>query len=315
MGVESRDGLRCTRDDTTRAAEGEPGTDEAAAARKIEWTNVLFIGAAHLLAVGAILYMALVHFSWWTLGLGLVWFALCGFAITGGYHRLFSHPTYKTTVWIRALHLFFGAASVQNSALKWSADHRIHHAHTDTVADPYNIRQGFWWAHIGWIFFKHHEPELRTVPDLAKDPLIRFQDRYYVPIATLAGAVVPFGLGLIWGDAIGALLVAGFLRIVVQWHATFAVNSLAHSVGAQPYSTSTSARDSFITALVTLGEGYHNFHHRFQSDYRNGIRWFHLDPTKWSIWGLSRLGLAWDLKRTPDRLIQRAREQTRSSAA
>jgi stearoyl-CoA desaturase (delta-9 desaturase) len=97
------------------------------------------------------------------------------------------------------------------------------------------------------------------------------------------------------------------LRLVIQWHATFSINSLAHQLGSQPYSRSTSARDSWVTALVTFGEGYHNFHHRFQGDYRNGVRWFHFDPTKWWVWALSKIGLAWDLRRMPREAIQRAR--------
>ena len=128
--------------------------------------------------------------------------------------------------------------------------------------------------------------------------------------------VVPFCLGLIWGDPIGALVVAGFLRLVMQWHATFSVNSVAHYIGSRPYSLKNSARDSFVTALITLGEGYHNFHHRFQSDYRNGVRWYHFDPTKWWVWSLSKVGVCRDLRRVPADAIERARravvEETRA---
>jgi stearoyl-CoA desaturase (delta-9 desaturase) len=209
---------------------------------------------------------------------------------------------------VRAFYLLFGAAAVQNSALKWSADHRIHHARTDTSEDPYNIRRGFWWAHMGWVFHKDPRPvDVRRVKDLAADPLVRWQDRYYIPIAILLGAALPLAIGFAWGDPIGALLVAGFLRLVVQWHATGAVNSVTHRFGTQPYSRRNSARDSSLAALITLGEGYHNFHHRFQIDYRNGVRWWHFDPTKWFVWSLSRVGLARDLRRTPPEEIRRAR--------
>ena len=286
--------------------------------QKIDWVNIVFIVTAHLLAAFAVVYMAAVHFSWWTLGLGLLWFAFCGLAITGGYHRLFSHPTYKAHGLLRAFYLFFGAASVQNSALKWSADHRKHHSKTDKDEDPYNIRRGFWWAHIGWIFFTDvKNTGLRApVNDLSADPLIRFQDRHYIALAILSSAVLPACLGLMWGDAMGDMLVAGFLRLVIQWHATFAVNSVAHWkwIGTQPYNTGNSARDSFITAIVTLGEGYHNFHHKFQLDYRNGIRWFHLDPTKWFIWLSSKVGITRDLRRTPADVIKKAREEVAAAA-
>jgi len=278
-----------------------------------DWTNIVFVGIAHLLALGAVAWLLFVGASPWTLGLGAVWFALCGVAITGGYHRLFAHPTYKAVRAVRAFYLCFGAASVQNSALKWAADHRVHHAKTDRDEDPYNIRRGFWWAHMGWVFHQDVRTadgpakESHGVKDLASDALVRWQDRHYVLIALVFGAVLPGLLGLLWGDPIGALLVAGFLRLVVQWHATGAVNSFSHRFGTQPFCRENSARDSSLAALLTLGEGYHNFHHRFQIDYRNGVRWWHFDPTKWFVWTLARIGLAGGLRRTPRETIERVR--------
>ena len=276
---------------------------------EFDWLNTSFIVTAHLLAIWGVLHMCLVQFSWWTLGLGVAWMGACSVSITGGYHRLFSHPTYKAIAPLRLFYLLFGAASIQNSALKWSSDHRIHHTKTDTPRDPYNIMQGFWWAHLGWILFKDPDGlQESRVKDLNADPMIRFQHKHYVPLAVLMGVVVPFGLGLLWGDPLGAVLVAGFVRLVIQWHATFSVNSVAHYFGSRPYSLNGTARDSFITALITLGEGYHNFHHRFQSDYRNGVRWHHFDPTKWWVWTLSKVGVCRDLKRVPQHVIQKARD-------
>jgi stearoyl-CoA desaturase (delta-9 desaturase) len=152
------------------------------------------------------------------------------------------------------------------------------------------------------------------VKDLAADALVRWQDRHYVLLAAAVAGVVPPLLGSLWGDALGALLVAGFLRLVLQWHATFAVNSVAHCIGRQPYSRATSARDSSWTALITLGEGYHNFHHRFQSDYRNGVRWYHFDPTKWFVWSLAQVGLTRELRRTSPAVIRAARARVRREA-
>lgn len=285
--------------------------------RKIDWTNAAFIGFAHLVALAAIWYLAAIRFEWLTIGLGFLWFAFCGLGITGGYHRLFAHPTYKASWPLRLFYLIFGAASVQNSALKWSADHRVHHRKTDTSGDPYDISQGFWWAHIGWVLHKNNmdqKPDMRTVKDLEADPLIRWQHRYYMPLALFSGAIAPGLVAMLWGDAIGGFLVAGFLRLVLQWHATFSVNSFAHMIGTQPYSTKNSARDSWVTAILTLGEGYHNFHHRFQQDYRNGVRWFQLDPTKWFVWSMSKVGVTSELKRTPQNVIDRAREACRTQA-
>ncbi len=273
----------------------------------LKWTNLLFLVAAHLAAAFAVVYMAVFQFSWWTVGFAMVWGTCCGLSITGGYHRLFSHGAYQAHWAVRLFYLLFGAASVQNSALAWSRDHRVHHAHTDQDDDPYDIRRGFWWAHITWVV--HHAPSRpdTSTSDLETDPLVMFQHRYYVPLALLFGAGLPALIGCAWGDPIGALLVAGFLRLVVQWHATFSINSLTHMFGSRPYSRLTSARDSFWVALLTFGEGYHNFHHRFQIDYRNGVRWYHFDPTKWWIWTLARVGLTSNLRRVPDERIAAVR--------
>ena len=151
------------------------------ARRQIDWTNTLFLGFAHAMAVVGIVWLA-VNWHWQTAALAVGWFALCGLGITAGYHRLFAHPTYKAIAPLRALYLVFGAASVQNSALKWSSDHRRHHRKTDRREDPYNIMRGFWWAHVGWVFAKaEFTDDLTTVHDLSKDRLIYWQHRLYVP--------------------------------------------------------------------------------------------------------------------------------------
>jgi stearoyl-CoA desaturase (delta-9 desaturase) len=280
---------------------------------RFDWTNFLFVIGAHLVAVFAIVYLTVFHFSWWTIGFAVLWSVLCGVSITGGYHRLFSHRSYKASGPLRALYLTFGAASVQNSALSWAADHRAHHANVDGDEDPYNIKRGFWWAHIGWVVTqanrRHHAALVR---DLEADPLVRWQHRYYVPLAIAFGALLPAAIGLLWGDPLGAMLVAGWLRLVVQWHATFSVNSFAHWLGRQPYTTRNSSRDSFLVALLTFGEGYHNFHHCFQVDYRNGVRWYHFDPTKWWVWTAAKLGLARDLRRVPKERVLAARRDVRA---
>ena len=227
--------------------------------------------------------------------------------LSAGYHRLFAHPTYRASGFLRFLFLMFGAGSAQASALLWASDHRVHHARLDEEEDPYNIRKGFWWAHMGWLLYRAPTPDFENVKDLNADPLVRFQHRHYLPLMLLAGFALPTAIAALWGDALGGLLLAGFLRLMVQYQATFCINSVAHSVGRRPYSTSVSARDSWISALLTMGEGYHNYHHRFPGDYRNGIRWYHFDPSKWLVWTLSKLRLASDLKRAPREMIARAR--------
>ena len=274
------------------------------------WENVLALAATHFLGLGAIAYCAFVAFSWWTVGLALLWFVLCMLSTTGGYHRLFAHRTYRGAASLRLFYLLFGAASGQASVLKWASDHRTHHARTDGEEDPYNIRRGFWWAHVGWLFYREASPERSNVRDLEADPLIRFQDRHYLSLLLGMGFLVPALLASAWGDAIGGFLVAGCLRLLVQYHSTFSINSVAHMIGRRPYTISVSARDSFLTALLTLGEGYHNYHHRFPGDYRNGIGFFQFDPTKWWVWLLSKIGVTWGLKRVPRDVVARAREAT-----
>jgi stearoyl-CoA desaturase (delta-9 desaturase) len=270
------------------------------------WTNIIFLVAVHALA-GVAIWWAYAHFSWWTALLGAGWFVLCGLSITAGYHRLFAHRTYEAVPGVRFIALLFGAASAQNSALHWANNHRVHHSKVDKEGDPYNINRGFFWAHIGWVLYQEKEHDFKRVRELRSDPLVMWQHRNYVVIAIAMGALLPMALGALWGDALGALLIAGFLRLVVQYHVTFATNSVAHMVGARPYDRSTSARDLFLTAVVTFGEGYHNFHHRFQNDYRNGVRRRDFDPTKWLIWTLSQLGAASNLRRVPEEKILRAR--------
>src|ERR1700758_4730372 len=233
--------------------------------------------------------------------------AACGFSITLGYHRLFSHLTFKAHWIVRFFTVIFGAAAFENSVLLWSCEHRSHHKHVDHDDDPYCISKGLFYAHMGWLMFKLKPlPCLDNVTDLKKDPLLVWQDRYIHLIAVLVAFVFPASIGFLWGGwkaALGAFLIAGVLRVVVVQHATFCIKSLCHYIGAHSYSSKCSARDSWILAIVTFGEGYHNYHHEFQHDYRNGVKPWQIDPTKWIIWVLSKIGLASDLLRVPTEKI------------
>jgi stearoyl-CoA desaturase (delta-9 desaturase) len=242
-----------------------------------------------------------------------VWFVLLlganGMAITCGYHRLFSHATYEAHPVLKVAYLLFGAMALQNSVLVWSAGHRVHHRYIDDVdRDPYCARRGFWFSHIGWML-RHYpggEPDFSTVRDLERDPLVRLQHRYYVPLAVAMNVGLPLLLGWASGDVIGTFLLAGVLRLVASHHFTFFINSLAHIWGSRPYTDENTARDNPVVALLTYGEGYHNFHHMFAHDYRNGVRAWQWDPSKWFIAAMGWLGLARNLKRVPWFKIQRA---------
>jgi stearoyl-CoA desaturase (delta-9 desaturase) len=200
--------------------------------------------------------------------------------------------------------------ALQNSVLVWCSGHRDHHQHTDdNDRDPYSARRGLWFSHIGWMLRRYPsgETDLANVRDLQKDPLLAFQHRYYYALAIGLNVLVPLGLGWLHGDLWGVFLLAGVLRLVVSHHFTFLINSVAHAFGLQPYGDGHSARDNGWLAFLTYGEGYHNFHHQFSHDYRNGIRWWQWDPSKWIICSLSWVGLTRRLKRTSPVTIQRAR--------
>lgn len=262
------------------------------------------------------LLVALVGTPWYIAerGLGLpetvtffaIWIAV-GLSVTAGYHRLFSHKTYQAAWPVRLFFLVFGAGALENSVLSWSADHRVHHAHVDEERDPYNITKGFWWAHIGWIFFEAEPIPLSVVRDLQEDPLVVWQDRWYKFIGLGVAFGIPLAVGLATGNVLGCLLIGGVLRVVVSHHGTFFINSLCHMVGRRPYSTEHSARDSAIMAVLAFGEGYHNYHHSFPFDYRNGVKAWQFDPAKWMIWLLERVGLARDLRRAPEAAVLKAK--------
>jgi stearoyl-CoA desaturase (Delta-9 desaturase) len=242
-----------------------------------------------------------------------IWFTLFlganGMSITCGYHRLMAHNAYEAHPLLKFAYLLFGAMALQNSAIVWAAGHRVHHRYIDDPErDPYCAKKGFWFSHIGWMLHEYPSGiiDLNTVKDLQRDPLIAFQHRYYVPIAVGANFGLPIIAGLLSGEFWGVFLLGGFLRLVVSHHFTFFINSLAHMWGSQPYTEKNTARDNGAIALLTYGEGYHNFHHLFAHDYRNGVRWWQWDPSKWFINAMSWVGMTRNLRRVPWFKIQRA---------
>lgn len=205
-----------------------------------------------------------------------------------------------------------GGGAVEGSVRWWARDHRAHHRYTDTDKDPYSVRKGLLYSHFGWMVMKQNPKRIgRTdISDLNEDPVVIWQHRNYLKVVLFMGLIFPtLACGLLWGDWFGGFVYGGILRIFFVQQATFCVNSLAHWLGDQPFDDRNSPRDHIITALVTLGEGYHNFHHEFPSDYRNAIEWHQYDPTKWAIWVWKQLGLAYDLKQFKQNEIDKGRVQ------
>lgn len=275
----------------------------------LAWLNIsVFIGLP-LLALLLIptwgYYKGYDSFMWlW----GLAFLYLNGMSITGGYHRLWAHKSYEAHPILRVFYALWGAGALQNSILVWASDHRRHHRHVDDdELDPYSAGRGLWYSHMGWMMreYRSHEEDFSNAKDLQRDPVVMWQYKYYVPLVLLMNLGLPLLLGIWHGDIIGTLLIVGLLRLIINHHVTFFINSLAHFWGTRPYTESNSARDNGFLAFLTYGEGYHNYHHIFQTDYRNGIRWWQWDPTKWMIALCSFVGLATNLTRISDFKIQR----------
>ncbi len=271
--------------------------------------HVLPFVAMHLACLPALW----VGWSWPSLLVcfGLYWLRM--FGITAGFHRYFSHRSFQTSRLFQFVLACLATSSAQLGPLWWAAHHRKHHAHSDTEKDvhPPGIR-GFFWAHVGWIFApENHQTDLRKVKDLAAFPELRWLDRYpLVPPFLLA-------LGVLWlgkflettfpglGVTSGQMLVWGFfVSTVILYHATFCINSLAHVLGSRRYETKDDSRNSFLLALITMGEGWHNNHHQYPSSERQGFFWWEIDLTHCVLVGLEKLGLVWKLRTPPPSAYQ-----------
>lgn len=276
------------------------------------WLNVFIFAATFLVSITLVPWYGFTYgfetFEVVSLILGIF---VCGLSITGGYHRLWSHRTYKAHWSVRVLYALGGAFALQNSAIHWSSDHRRHHKHVDhDVKDPYSATKGFWYSHIGWMLREYQQniySDYTNVRDLEKDKVAVWQHKYYVQLAALMNIGLPSLVGFLYGDIWASLLLLGVLRLVLSHHFTFFINSWAHMFGSQPYTDRNTARDNALLAIFTHGEGYHNYHHIFETDYRNGIKWYQYDPTKWLINVLAWCGLATDLRVVPEAKIEQAK--------
>ncbi|KZW00434.1 hypothetical protein EXIGLDRAFT_604374 [Exidia glandulosa HHB12029] len=272
------------------------------------WTaNAIFFIAMHIIGLAAFWIKPPSTLPRATLlMLPLLWQAAV-FGITVGYHRLWSHRAFRAGTPVRVALAFCGAMGFQGSIKVRCLRHRLHHRFTDDpVHDPYAVTRGMFFAHMGWIFWKPSYPRMSSIgrEDLDRDPIVRFQHKYYVPIALFSGLIFPTLLGALWGDALGMYLYGGVVVRVIVWHCTFIVNSFAHWNGLQPYSDEVTARGNMLLAMLTGGEGNHNFvprtrttRHAFPHDFRAGLRIDEWDPSKWLLLFLHRFGLVWGLRR------------------
>ncbi|MBL7997653.1 MAG: fatty acid desaturase [Candidatus Kapabacteria bacterium] len=239
-----------------------------------------------------------IEFSWWYVLLAVASYYLRMFFITGGYHRYFSHKTYSTSRVVQFIIAFMAQTSSQKGALWWAAHHRHHHKYSDMEEDIHSPKEGFWYAHMGWILSpENNATQYEYIRDLTRfKELVWLNEYRYMPVVVYAVAMfLAFGLpGLVWGFVIATTLL---------WHGTFTINSLSHTWGWQRYTTTDTSRNNPILALVTLGEGWHNNHHRFQASARNGFFWWEIDITYYVLKTLSLLGIVWDLRPVPQYLL------------
>jgi stearoyl-CoA desaturase (Delta-9 desaturase) len=270
-----------------------------ARAQALGWRATYFNSATvpfWALHLGAVVGACWLGWSWQGLALAVAGYLPRMFFVTGGYHRYFSHRSYKTSRAFQLVLAIGALATAQKGVLWWAAHHRVHHKLSDQPGDLHSVRQsGFWWSHMGWIVSRGLEDtDYARVRDLAKYPELRWLDRnwFVVPVAV---GVLTFALGgwfaLVWAFAVAQVL---------TWHGTFTINSLSHLFGSQRYRTGDDSRNNLALALLTLGEGWHNNHHHYQVATRQGFTWWEIDVTYYALRGLAAVGLIWGLHEVPD---------------
>jgi len=272
----------------------------------VNWKNVAIIGTFHLAALAAFF-----TFSWQNFAVMMIGNWVVGSLGVGlGWHRLLTHRSFRTPKWLEYTLTLLGTMSVQDPPDKWVATHRIHHRFTETENDPHSTRPGFWWAQAGWLISgtaqDHSEETLNQyVPDLMRDKGHRLISQFfYLPL--VVSAVIFFLVGgwsmVVWGV---------FLRVVVGWHTTWFVNSLAHMYGKRPFETTDDSTNNWLVALLTFGEGWHNNHHAHPASARHGLRWYQFDMNWITLRIFKMIGLA-DSLRLPRPVVEASQSQIKN---
>jgi stearoyl-CoA desaturase (Delta-9 desaturase) len=283
---------------------------------EIVWRNVYIMLYLHICAFYG-LYLALTSAMYATLVFAYILHVLAGLGITAGAHRLWSHKSYKAKTPLRIFLMICNCMAVQNDIIEWSRDHRVHHKFSETNADPHNATRGFFFAHVGWLLCRKH-PDVRNkgktvdVADLERDPVLRFQRRYYLPLIFFYIVVLPVSIPIfMWGESFfTALFVCFFMRYCWTLNATWLVNSAAHLWGNDPYDKGINPKENVLVAIAAIGEGWHNYHHTFPMDYKTAEVPYLFNMTTAFIDMCAKLGLAYDLKSVPTDIINKRRMRT-----
>jgi stearoyl-CoA desaturase (delta-9 desaturase) len=265
--------------------------------RRIQWLSSIPFFAVHLAAV---LGVASLGFSWKGVALAVGLYYVRMFGVTAGYHRYFSHRSFRTSRPVQLALALLAMSSSQKGVLWWAGHHRVHHKYSDRAGDVHSVlRDGFLWGHLGWILSaKNAETDRTRVRDWTKFPELVWLDRFWwVPPATFAVGLYAAGgwFALVWGF---------FVSTTLLWHGTFTINSLTHMFGTRRYETTDNSRNNPVLAVITLGEGWHNNHHYYQRAARQGFFWWEIDPTYYVLRVLAWLGVIWDLHEPPARVVR-----------
>lgn len=272
---------------------------------KTDWVRIIPFMAMHAMCLGVIW----VGWSPVAVGVAIALYWIRMFAITGFYHRYFSHRTFKTSRFCQFLFGLLGCTATQKGPLWWAAHHRHHHRHSDDPDDVHSPHtHGLWWSHMGWITSRKMFPtNYKAVPDLAKFPELVFVNRFDLLIPVLFAASIFFlgvGLNYFWpqlGTSGSQMLIWGFfISTVVLFHCTCTINSLAHLMGRRRYATKDESRNSLFLAIITMGEGWHNNHHHYPGAVRQGFFWWEIDMTYYILRGMEKIGIIWDLNGVPE---------------
>jgi stearoyl-CoA desaturase (Delta-9 desaturase) len=257
-------------------------------------------------------------FSWWAVALCVALYAIRMFGITAGFHRYFSHRSYSTSRTFQFLIAVLGTSAAQRGPLWWAAHHRHHHRHSDTEEDTHSpILHGFVWSHIGWTISRHSSPtNYKAVRDLMKFPELVLLNRFHLVVPALLGLgvfLLGWGVGVYFPETgisgFQFLIWGFFISTVLLYHGTFTINSLCHVIGSKRFETNDESRNNWFLALITLGEGWHNNHHRYPSSERQGFYWWEIDLTHVALRLLSYAGIVWDLRTPPKHIYDEAQQR------
>lgn len=279
----------------------------------IVWRNVILFVYLHIASVYGI-YLMITDAMWKTWLWAYCLYILSGMGVTAGAHRLWAHRAYKARLPLRIYLSLVNALAFQNHIYEWARDHRVHHKFSETDADPHNAKRGFFFAHMGWLLCRKHPEVVRRgktvdMTDLERDPVVMFQRKYYLPLVILMCFVMPMFVPRLWGESLwNGFWICSIFRYCFQLHATWLVNSAAHLWGDKPYDEFINPAENTFVVSLTMGEGFHNYHHTFPWDYSTSEWGWNSNMTTFFIDLWAWLGLAYDLKRVPQNIIDRRRE-------